>query len=206
MKTAFLTFDIRSYWHAGSGRGGGAALTNMVHKDPDGLPNLPGRSVKGLVRDAMYRAEVWGHITKGRTEAIFGLNTLAKPEERQLTRHQSVPGCLAFGNAELPEALRRHLKFLACKDKGQRKELAPYFYTGLHATAINEKGTAREGSLRGYEVTIPLVLTAPIHVLDECFCDAWFDDLRRCLPLIRGLGMGRNRGLGRCSVSLEVTS
>ena len=203
MNKAFLIFHIRTYWHAGSARGGGLALANMVHKDPHGLPNLPGRSVKGLVRDAMYRAEKWDHIDKGRTEAIFGFNSQIDESNTKITRHDSTPGCLAFGNAELPEALRQHLEMPV--DKGEKEDLAPFFYRALHATAM-EDGIAKDKSLRGYQVTVPLVLSAPVHILDDRFQTQWFDDLRLCLPLIRGLGMGRNRGLGRCSVTLEVAS
>ncbi|EDN71906.1 hypothetical protein BGS_0240 [Beggiatoa sp. SS] len=49
------------------GVGGGAVLDELVHKDGYGLPCLPGRTIKGLLRDGSVSAEMWG-LLSGRTE------------------------------------------------------------------------------------------------------------------------------------------
>ena len=47
-----LRFEIQSFWHAGSGRGDGAVADATVLRSRAGLPILPGRTVKGLLREA----------------------------------------------------------------------------------------------------------------------------------------------------------
>ena len=192
-----LVFHIKSFWHAGTGRGKSQALDMLVHKDSRNLPLLPGKTVKGLVRDAVNRAEHWGQVSPGLTAALFGFR---KPGT---SRFDSTPGALAFDDAQLPRAFR---EWAFTQDAAVLQGL----YQEIHATQINpETGCAQKNSLRGMEVTIPLTLTAPIHRCDQetlIRFPEWPGELKKCLPLIRGLGVSRTRGLGRCKVVLEETS
>lgn len=45
------------YWHLSSGLSGGAKLDSMVVKDSDNLPYAPGKTIKGLVREALEIAK-----------------------------------------------------------------------------------------------------------------------------------------------------
>jgi CRISPR/Cas system CSM-associated protein Csm3 (group 7 of RAMP superfamily) len=196
-----VKFNIHTYWRAGTGRGGVALLDEMVHKDAYGLPSLPGRTVKGLLRDAVFRAEEWGQIPQGSTINWFGGNAL---ENGQLeSRLEIKPGALAVSDALLDDAVRKYLIYLL-KDKSRQskgKSLRQGFFHQIYATAI-ENGSAKDKSLRGMEVTIPLTLTAKLHVLQPLNDEHWVNDLKKCLPLIRALGTSRSRGLGRVTVEL----
>ena len=44
--------EFFSNWHCGSGLAAGADVDALVIKDKDGLPYVPGRTIKGLLRDA----------------------------------------------------------------------------------------------------------------------------------------------------------
>ncbi|CAM2009566.1 RAMP superfamily CRISPR-associated protein [Acanthopleuribacter pedis] len=200
---------IESYWQIGSGRGGGLAIDSVVHKDADGLPELPGRGLRGLVRDAAQRAEDWGHLPNNWTANWFGTDTRHYPKEpneetrdddpNRIDRHHSQAGWLIFDNAVLPGALRNWLRV---DETGLRDQ----FYRNLYATALHpERGTALPGSLRGMEVVVPLNLVAPLTLKPEArgTGEDFAEKLGLCLPLIRGLGIGRTRGLGRCRVTLE---
>jgi CRISPR/Cas system CMR subunit Cmr4 (Cas7 group RAMP superfamily) len=208
-----LHFRILSYWHCGSGRGAGSTVDAVVHKDFYGLPEIPGRTVKGLLRDAVQRSEHWGHLKKGTTRRWFGSDSrnfeidkgqeLSFDDNRLIDRHRSEPGLLIFDNAVMvPEVTA----WLQQEEAGFRQEL----YRHLYATAINpETGSAKEKSLRGTEVVIPLDLFAPLSVRPNAESEdsSWISLLPQCLPLIRGLGLSRNRGMGRCQVTLmEVHS
>ena len=46
------TIEFFSLWHCGSGLAAGADVDERVIRDKDGLPYVPGRTVKGLLRDA----------------------------------------------------------------------------------------------------------------------------------------------------------
>ena len=206
-----LKFDIKSYWRAGTGRGGGALLDEIVHKDAYGLPCLPGRTVKGLLRDAVFRAEMWGLLTGNVktpyfTQCWFGEKTI----EQAKTRLETEQGALGVSDAMLDKELRDYLiPLLSSQDidnqeKGQN--LCQGFFHQIHATAIDEKtGSALKQSLRGMEVTIPLTLTANLQVLEESrlIVPNWCEELEKCLPLIRALGTSRSRGLGRVIVTLH---
>ena len=66
MITVWLTFELLGYWHVGSGRGSGAAEDASVIKTPDGWPYVPGKAVKGLVREAAQTLEEAGGDGEGR--------------------------------------------------------------------------------------------------------------------------------------------
>ena len=197
-----LIFDIRSFWHAGSGHGKSQALDMLVIKDLDGLPYLPGRTVKGLLRDAVQRAEHWDRVPEKLTDLLFG----TEAEVKKRTRFETDPGLLSFNDARLPDDLA---DWIVSRDSALRDPaLREGFYQEIHATSIDpDTGCAREGSLRGMEVTIPLKISARIMAQPGRTIPAvhhnWIAEIRRCLPLIRGLGVGRTRGLGRCRVTLE---
>jgi len=187
-----LCFEIRSWWHAGAGRGTGALLDALVVRDSRGCPILPGRTVKGLVRDAVLKLEDWGHLPDQTTTRLFGSDTLMT----EIHPGDTEPGLLAFGDAALP---RQVTDWLA-SDPAARDGL----FGELHATAIDpESGRAKRASLRGIEVAVPLALHAPVRPLTPEPPNDWQAVLRKALPLIRGLGQSRHRGLGRVVVTLE---
>jgi len=199
-----LKFNIHTYWRAGTGRGAGALLDEMVHKDAYGLPSLPGRTVKGLLRDAVFRAEEWEQVSPGTTINLFGGNAL---ENGQLeSRLEIKPAALGVSDAVLDDAVRNYLIYLLKDENNARrvkgKSLRQGFFHQIYATAI-ESGSAKEKSLRGMEVTIPLTLTAQLHLLKPLDDENWVNDLKKSLPLIRALGTSRSRGLGRVTVELE---
>lgn len=223
-----LHIRLFSFWHVGSGRGGGLTVDAVVHKDSGGLPELPGRTIKGLVRDAVSRAEAWGHLEAGTTETWFGsdgrnyrghLEAGRRDDDPQRPdRYQTDDGLLVFDNGVLPAPVAAWLRQ---GDTGLRQDetdlhqdetdLRDGLYHHLYATAVDHlSGTASHETLRGTEVVVPLDLYAPISALPRPDLGAqaarWPELLPRCLPLIRGLGVSRTRGLGRCCFRLEVVS
>jgi len=196
MNGVVLKVDIRSYWHAGGGRGAGAVLDAVVHRDPHGLPVLPGRHLKGLLRDALRRAEAWGWAGYGPgiTRALFGGPAGDGGERR------SEAGCLRVSDAALPEDLAAWL----AHEAGGRAHL-PRLFRGLYATAVeHDSGTALDRSLRGVEVTVPLTLQATIQPLPgRAPPSDWARLIDGVLPLVDAVGGHRTRGLGRAVLSLE---
>ncbi len=193
MNGAALEIDLKGYWHAGGGRGAGAVLDAVVHRDPDGLPVLPGRHLKGLLRDALTRAEAWGwpDCPQSSAETLFG-----KPAS---DTKESVPGCLRISDAVLPREVATWLS----GDDG--RAYLPYLFRALYATAVeHDSGTALDKSLRGIEVTVPLVLTARITpVPGKTPPEDWRARIRGVLPLIDAVGGHRTRGLGRAVLTLR---
>jgi hypothetical protein len=196
MTTATLILDLKSYWHPGTGRGAGTALDAVTHRDSRGLPSLPGRAVKGLLRDLVRQAEGYGWYPKGSPtveQRLFGWRT--RPNMR---RPEEIParGCLHVTDAGLPDPIADYLV--------GHPELLPGLYRSHFSTRIDHAtGTAAETSLRGQEVIVPLELRA-FNLPDPEAPDGWPDLLKLALPLLRGLGETRTRGLGRVVATLEV--
>ncbi|MGB1108954.1 MAG: RAMP superfamily CRISPR-associated protein [Gammaproteobacteria bacterium] len=221
IEDATLSIDIQGYWHSGTGRGSGSYLDAIVDTSHDGLPYLSGRHLKGLLRDAVHKAETWGQLKnfplppqgQSVTEVLFGAR-FADPETR-VPRDETTQGMLRIGDARLPETIRRWLS-----QPAERQNYARYLQRTISSTAINAAtGVAKERSLRGIQVTIPLELQATISFgdptraaknqvepqspSDRQIHDRWPDILEHCLPLIRAVGAQRGRGLGRASLKLS---
>ena len=196
MSTQTLKIDVRGYWHAGTGRGGGAVVDAVVHRDPSGLPVLPGRHIKGLLRDALERAEAWnwdGYT--GLADHLFGQRS-----ERIAPGVVPNPGCLRVSDGCIDRSLAHYL------GSPNGKHHVPRLFRSLHSTAVDhETGSARDHSLRGIEVAIPLQLYARIEVITGADSPSpdWRERLRDVLPLIDAVGAHRTRGLGRAVLSLE---
>lgn len=193
MPNALITFSFLSPWQMGSGFGEGAHLDALPVKSPSGLPYLPGRSVKGLFREAVQLAEECGELPPDTTINLFGSRDSA------LSRYESTPGCLQFSNATLGDAME-----LWAADQ-RNSQAVRELYMPLASTAIDTNGLANDKTLRKIEVALPVTLTAAVSS-----CGEGTDDLallQKVAPLIRQAGSDRHRGLGRVQVTVtEVTS
>ena len=192
MSTCSLVIDIHGWWQPGTGRGSGAHLDALAHPDAEGIPELPGRTVKGLLRDAVKRAEELRWIEEGLTESLFG-------READREGNGSAPGALRISSARLPDNERLWLASQA--GQAALRQL----FTDLASTAIDaDTGSARAASLRAIQVVLPLKLESRIETLPgHELPNDWSETLRKALPLIRAVGSGRSRGLGRATLNLE---
>lgn len=203
-----LKFDIRSYWRAGTGKGGGLLHDETCCRDAYGLPILPGRTVKGLLRNAVHRLNQLGYSNgKITVDTLFGtrLDEFGRPAD-QKEKKIPVHGWIQVSNATLASDLREHLIWLHQVQPGRFRELTDGFFHTVHATAIEEDyGSAKDKSLRTMEVVIPLLLFADIKINPphgENIKEAE-NIIDRALPLIRAVGSSRTRGLGRVKVSMR---
>lgn len=207
-----LKIDIQSYWHPGTGRGQGSDVDAVTHRNAVGLPVLPGRTLKGILRDAVSR---WEQLTgtpaqgeKTLTEQLFGSAADADTEaESNTTGHADSikhPGLLRVSDAVLAEDVTYHLLKSAETNQG-KDSLIPGLYRSLHVTSVEHaSGTAKNQSLRGIEVVIPLTLYATIdEVPNAAPVHNWGGQLQAALSLIQAVGAHRTRGLGRAVLTLE---
>ncbi len=203
MRTVTITFELLSWWHAGSGMGrGGDADALVIRATDDGLPYLPGKTVKGLLRDAVQLADEFKRFNAtGQTDILFGRKDPSTPvsadtkSAEPYADHESpgrAPGQLCFNNAELSQEIADWLRA-----GGEERKNA--LFNSLACTALDDHGVAKEKSLRTIEVCPPLTLTAEVTGPDD---DDWIKILSDCARLIRCLGSHRHRGLGRCRVSV----
>lgn len=178
------TITFLSDWHAGSGLGSGADADAVVIKDKDNLPYLPGKTIKGLIKDAIKDImEVQPKLVDKETFIeLFGEYV---PSEKK-----SDMGKLFFSNAELIKSDKQSIS----------KEMSSYLYRNVVSTKIDENGVAKSGTLRTMEVCIPVVLEGYIDGLPSN--DAKLFELS--FKYLRHVGVNRNRGLGRCHFEIKM--
>jgi len=180
MKISY-TIEMLSDWHVGSGLDLGADADILVLKNEYGLPYIPGKTIKGLLKDSLNEiCAVSNSINIEVVNTIFGF---AKEEEA------STEGKVYFSNAELKQ--EEKLEIITNK-------LSSHLFKNIASTRIMENGIAQPNSLRTMEVCIPLTLTGIIETevpeAEEIFKTAF--------KWTRNLGVNRNRGLGRCKFSI----
>ena len=169
--------EFFSYWHCGSGQTAGADVDELVVRDASGLPFVPGRTLKGLLREAVANILLLRGDEEGSVEELFG------SESRQ--------GRLYFTNASMSDALRRSLRSTPDIDPEM-------LYRSLSSTAIDERGVAKEHTLRRIETAIPCTLYGEITGIGSADEEAL---LVEALKYVKRLGLGRSRGYGRCELS-----
>ncbi len=190
METEKINFTITflSDWHAGSGLGSGADADAVVIKDADNLPYVPGKTMKGLLKDALLDIkEVQPkRISKDFIDTHFG--DVVKDENGKVLK--TIPGRLFFSNAVLPVEERNEAM----------GAVSQFLYRNIASTSIdNASGVAKRSSLRTMEVCVPLSIEGFIAGINKDVIPT----LEMGLKMIRHLGSNRNRGLGRCTIEIK---
>ncbi|MBL8347518.1 MAG: hypothetical protein JNN03_18935 [Rubrivivax sp.] len=176
-----LQVQIFDLWHAGSGRGGDRDLDRLVVRDDDGLPYLPGKHLKGLMRRAVVCLETWGHAKAGLAEVLFG-----RPEPQGQGRIDVRDAVLSAQEAAW---------FL--QQPGAVAEL----FVRRANVRMNARGVAEPRGLRSIELVVPMTLHAPVVSCDHDG-ESW-RTLKEATGLVRAVGALRHRGLGRARLSFR---
>ncbi|MCQ2974327.1 MAG: RAMP superfamily CRISPR-associated protein [Bacteroidales bacterium] len=188
------TIEFFNEWHCGSGLASGADVDALVVKDKDNLPFVPGKTLKGLVREAAEDIIQFGKV-KADIVGLFG-NSKYKNNIDNLDANDNdidnekfiKEGALFFSNAEIiPDEKKAIIS----------NGVANSLYKSLSSTAIDDNGVAKKSSLRKIEVVVPCKLEGYI---DNVPAEAK-SILENCMSYIKRLGQSRNRGLGRCKFS-----
>ncbi len=175
--------DFFSDWHCGSGLSAGADVSALVIKDKDGLPFVPGKTIKGLLREAVEDLQQFDNRYQDIIiDELFGFSD--NNDKMQNTT-------LYFRNAELSETQRK-----AINDNNAAK----YLYRIVTSIAIDDNYIAKNNSLRKIEVVVPCTLEGEIIVNSKQDIN---DLLINGLSYIKRLGQNRNRGLGRCKITIK---
>ena len=153
LKTTMI-LRMQGYWAVGSGKGGGNEVDNRIDRDSDGLPYVPGKMLKGLIKDACIRLQNAGNKDFNFVDEVFG----SVDESNSLNRTTTKSGKVYISDARLSPALRFALS------KTENKSAKDNMTRNIYSTAINdETGTADDKSLRGYEVAVPMDLYATLE-------------------------------------------
>ncbi len=182
MMTLYYQIQMLSDWHCGTGLDTGIDVDEMVLRDENDLPYIPGKTIKGLLRDALTDiVEVQPSIASlDDIYQIFGY-TPQKPGDPP-----PIESPVFFTNAQLPKDVRHEII---------NHQLQPFLYRRFAQTAIDpETGIVQAHTLRAIEFVMPLKLTGQIQNLTERQAELIHLAVKWC----RHLGLQRNRGFGLC--------
>lgn len=202
-RVALLRLNILDYWHCSSGQADRAGVgTRVIRKDL--LPLVPGRTLKGLLREAMTQAETFGVFKTigpekdrglppgGITDCLFGIVPLpadspdtagAIGEEdataQSIRRYATESGALVVDDATLGPVWQAWAR---AEERRLRCDRSPSPLDGLGTvltgTRLDHDGQIVAQTLRSLEVMPPMVLEAPITL--ACWpkkAPAWLTDL-----------------------------
>jgi CRISPR/Cas system CSM-associated protein Csm3 (group 7 of RAMP superfamily) len=79
-----------------------------------------------------------------------------------------------------------------------KEKLQQNLYSKLSSTKIGENGIAKDDTLREIEVVIPITLYAQINYVE----DGYKEFIEKSIKMVKRMGLNRNRGLGRCKITL----
>lgn len=205
MKTIKIKISLLGYWYIGTGHEAGAYADSIALKDSDGLPFIPGKTLKGMFRNSAQLCCNNNIITEEEMDILFGVpgtsleNGLASGIDYN-SDELSTSGILYFNNAELTDFEKNEIK---------KQELGRHLYRIVQSTAIDENGVAKDKSLRSYEVAVPLNFITSINFDDsQRISDIFESDakLKNLLKIfssfITEIGGKRRRGFGRCLVEV----
>ncbi|MBB1420790.1 hypothetical protein H5200_02510 [Pseudoalteromonas sp. SG43-7] len=187
-----LIFNIHSDWHIGCGKEGGAYADALCLKDNDGLPYIPGKSCKGLLKEAFLLASHSGWLKTSQVQQWFG---------QESKDGQTQQGILQISSAQLTAQERHYIL---------TKQASKHLYRVLQFTAIDATtGTAKPTSLRSLEVAVPMALIAQIslNTTHPNYHSQTANEFNELLPdivcLISELGNKRHRGLGKVTICVK---
>ena len=179
-----INYELKffDYWHISSGLSGGSALDSYAVKDSIGLPYVPGKTIKGLVREAAEMFWEQEDIDK-----CFGSRG---SKEKQVNNDDTTQAQCYFSSATIDEETAAQIT---------SNKLESNLFEIISATKIGDNGIAADKSLRDIEVVLPITLIGKIENIDDKFAQ----NLVRALKSVKRMGLNRNRGLGRCEFKVK---
>ncbi len=189
MKKIVLEWTFYHYWHIGSGTGDDVSVDLSVLKDDYGLPVIPGKTIKGLFRDAYELMARHPDFSGIDTDEMFG-------HGGRDTDGKEKSATLRFYSAGLPEDIRKYL----LTDFSQNKDIIQNMYRTTSTTSLDEGGIAKDHTLRKKEVTIQMKLISHIDAEENIN----MEHLKIAAGLVKFAGSGRNRGLGRLDITVKA--
>ena len=201
MPRAQLVICLDSEWLIAGGESTLGTADMAPMRDVEGLPTIPGRTLRGLLREAVSLIDDCER--SAHTQRIFGTRKSATDTANEGDGTLRVSNALLIDNiakdcnttdarAELFATIRR----TALNTTDARADL----FATIRRTALNTATrSAKTGSLREMEVAIAgLELVADL----ECATDFDLQLLAFAAGLVRSLGHSRSRGLGRCHLEM----
>lgn len=145
-----------------------------------------------VLKDGHDLPFIGGKTIKGLVKDSF----FAKEVKELFGQEEDKDSKLYFSNLSLDEDTSKAIITAKLQEK---------LYDTITSTKINENGVAETNSLRDIQVVVPMTLYGEIEFIEEVSAKEE-ESLKKALRCVKRVGLNRNRGLGRCVVSIEEDS
>lgn len=170
-----------------------------IRFDQYGLPFIPAKTIKGLLREsAMEVCELHGFSeekTKHILDNLFGLsgsNVMDRP---------------VFNNLQLVNYIEIVSDLKSLGSKLSNRDVQSYFTVWRRQTSIDLDGTAKDKSLRTYRLLkMGFQFEAKIENLEQFQNQVEHEVFCRALKQLRYMGLRRNRGFGKVKLQIVAIS
>ncbi|WP_304948800.1 RAMP superfamily CRISPR-associated protein [Streptococcus sinensis] len=192
MKILQLTIELKSDMCCGTGTGDGVQFDTVSAYNDYGLPYIPAKRLKGLLREQAEFLIACNPENKNFVEILFGKGEQA--------------GALIVNNAEIKNV--RNLKedldklFKSQPSLYNPSAVAEYYTVARHATQM-KNGVAKPKSLRTIGAVPSGTIFEATLYLDDSSSSEKVEFLRNCAKLLRHIGLNRTRGYGEAVCTLE---
>ncbi|MCD1276656.1 RAMP superfamily CRISPR-associated protein [Streptococcus sinensis] len=192
MKILQLTIELKSDMCCGTGTGDGVQFDTVSAYNDYGLPYIPAKRLKGLLREQAEFLIACDPKNKGFVEILFGKGEQA--------------GALIVNNAEVKDVsnLKEDLDklFKSQPSLYNPSAVAEYYTVARHATQM-KNGVAKPKSLRTIGAVPSGTIFEATLYLDDSSSSEKVEFLRKCAKLLRHIGLNRTRGYGEAVCTLE---
>lgn len=179
--------EFLSDWLCSSGLSAGVTADVVPVRDREGLPYVPGKTIKGVLRETAFEIDYFKKNSYAHVIVrLFGQGA------DQTSDSSAAAGRAYFSSALLPQDMVEQL--MRCDGE---VPLAKYLFRSVAAIAIDESGLVREHTLRKLEVCMPIRLYGYIEWQAEEY-ERERELLEMAMKWVKCMGSWRNRGLGRC--------
>lgn len=187
-----LKIQLKSGLAAGSGVGSPGDVDRDIVHDEYGLPYLPGKRIKGLLRDA-YRdvADTGIYTNSPAVDDLFGKTGSASS------------GPIDFGDAHVEHYETIHSWLATKPPQIHSRDVVSAYSHRVRQTAMDPtRGAPLENTLRATRLlNAGLTLTSYLTV-DREECKNWFEHLERAAKALQSAGIARSRGWGELECTL----
>ena len=191
-----IAITFLSEYQVSSGLGDGHWADSWLVRDHNGLPYLPGRAVRGALREAAWRLGQCREDLRLVESLLWGTRSTNRVSNRQ--------GILRVGQGELPSELKDSLVQIPPSER--ETVIRDMSVIRVQTALVN--GQVKATSLRTIECGIPgLTFLSEVGIADglvpSCLNKEWLKDyLRAVCAGLKSMGGNRSRGLGRCEVRM----
>ena len=205
-----IEINLLSDMCCGTGEGNGSHIDMLTAIDECGLPIIPAKRLKGLLRENAELIVAWRSEEKDK-------ETVNKETVNKETVNNVFGGIrgkeanIKISNAEIKNSAKikkELLSFIQNKDNLITKDAVSDYFTCLRSqTAIGKNGIAKEHSLR----TTQTVKKGLSFLFDVTVSDKLSEDeiklLDDSIKSLRNIGMNKSRGFGevKCSIIYNKT-